>query len=384
MTRGALSMIGQSAAVGVPRRSVGSRVLVCAAFIVAFAIGAASYDPVRRTASATTLLLELGTKNAVEPRVETSDFVVQHGALRFPARLYEPTGPLHRCAVIGHGVHFKGIDEPRLVNFAKRLAARGVLAFTPELADLADYRVTRQGADVLSASVLEVSSRCRGAAVGLIGFSFAGGLSLLSATDPEVGSRLAYVASVGGYHDLFRELAFLLTDHVTTEQGIVARRAHEYGLVVLLYEHLDAFVPEEDLPTMHRAIRAWLMEDRPSAWAFASRCTTPASERLFLDLASGRRDAIREGLARVLGGERDGERALSPAGRLGLIPVPVYLLHGQGDSVIPPEETLWASAELGEHEHVALVSPLIEHVEVGGKPTLGDRLALVRFMSRLL
>jgi dienelactone hydrolase len=358
--------------------------LVYLLWIVAFVAGAASSGFVRRTVDATTLMVELGTRGAPEPGVGVVDLFVQNGALGFPARLYLPRIPVHRCAVIGHGVHFKGIDEPRLVNFAKRLSARGVLALTPELAELADYRVTRQGVDVLAASVQELSRRCGGARVGLIGFSFAGGLSLLAASDPAVSAHLAYVTSVGGYHDLARELAFLLTDHVTTLHGSVPRKAHEYGLVVLLYEHLDALVPEEDLAVMQRAVHAWLTEDRKSAWAFASLRTTEAAERLFVDIVTGRRDRLRERLARVLAGEGDAERALSPSGRLARIPVPVYLLHGAGDSVIPPEETSWADAELGAHDHIALVSPLIEHVEIGGQPTIFDQWALVRFMSRLL
>lgn len=364
--------------------ATGRRVLVHALWLLAFAAGAASFGFVRRTVGATTLLVELGTKGAPEPQVGVVDLVVQSGALRFPARLYVPRVPVHRCAVIGHGVHYKGIDEPRLVNFAKRLAARGVVTLTPGLAELADYRVTRGGVDVLSAAVRELSSRCHGDAVGLIGFSFAGGLSLLAAGDPSVNAHLAYVASVGGYHDLNRELAFLLTDRVSTPRGLLHRKAHEYGLIVLLYEHLDAFVPEDDLPVMQRAVHAWLTEDRASAWAWASRSTTATAERLFMDIATGKRDGIHDGLARALAEEKDQERALSPAGRMARIPVPVYLLHGEGDSVIPPEETTWADAELGAHEHVALVSPLIEHVEIGGRPRISDQWALVRFMSRLL
>lgn len=366
----------------VPPTGTRGHSFVILAWVVAFIAGAVAFGPVRRTVAATTLLRELGAKDAPAPRVKTADLVLGD-AVRFPARLYFPSSPIRRCAVIGHGVHYKGIDEPRLVNFAKRLAARGVLVLTPELADLADYRVTKEGAEVLSTAVHELSSRCRGP-VGLIGFSFAGGLSLLAASNPAVGSSLAYVASVGGYDDLSRELSFLLTDRVTTPRGILPRRAHEYGLVVLVYEHLDAFVPKEDLPVMERAVRAWLTEDRRTAWALASRRHTAAAERLFIDIATGRRDRTRERLGPVLEGERDAERALSPAGRLGLIPVPVYLLHGEGDSVIPPEETLWAGAELGDHPHIALVSPLIEHVEIGGAPTFSDQWALVRFMSRLL
>ncbi|HEX4337453.1 MAG TPA: hypothetical protein VH062_16175 [Polyangiaceae bacterium] len=357
---------------------------VILAWLVAAALGMAAYGPARRIVDSATLLTELGEKNPPAPRVTVTNLVLAAGATRFRARVYRPEGVIRRCAVVGHGVHWKGIDEPRLENFASRLAARGVLVLTPELAELADYQITRRGADVLSATVRALSDTCNGERVGLVGFSFAGGLALLAATEPDVNAHLAYVTSVGGYDDLSRELTFLLTDHVETLNGKVPRKAHEYGLVVLLYEHLDAFVPEEDLATMHLAVRAWLREDRAHAWAFASRRTTERAERLFIELVTGHRDAFRSGLEPLLAGEKAQERALSPSGRIARIPVPVYLLHGKGDSVIPPEETLWADRELAGRSHVALVSPLIEHVEISGAPTLGDQWALVRFMAHLL
>jgi pimeloyl-ACP methyl ester carboxylesterase len=358
--------------------------LVYAACALAFVLGVVAFGPTRRLVGSTTLLRELGNRDAAPPDVVVSDFVLSEGDLRFRARAYVPRSPIRRCAVVGHGVHWKGIDEPRLRNFASRLAARGVVALTPELAELADYRITRQGEDVLAAAVRALSARCGGDRVGLIGFSFAGGLSLLAAAEPSVNPHLAYVASVGGYDDLARELTFLLTDHVQTPAGLVPRRAHEYGLVVLAYEHLEAFVPEEDLDTLRHAVRSWLMEDRPRAWVFASQRTTERAERFFMDIAAGRRDALRRTLGPLLSAEGAQERALSPSARLSRIAVPVYLLHGQGDSVIPPEETMWADRELGNHPHTALVSPLIEHVELSGAPTLTDQWALVRFMARLL
>jgi hypothetical protein len=64
--------------------------------------------------------------------------------------------------------------------------------------------------------------------------------------------------------------------------------------------------------------------------------------------------------------------------------VPVYLLHGSSDSVIPPSETEWAGLELAGVPHRALVSPLIEHVEVNKSAGLVDELELVDFMAQIL
>jgi len=76
--------------------------------------------------------------------------------------------------------------------------------------------------------------------------------------------------------------------------------------------------------------------------------------------------------------------AFGSADRARRLRVPVYLLHGSHDNVIPPSETDAAGLEQGAAEHVALVSPLIEHVEVSQTAGLEDEVALVSFMAKLL
>jgi dienelactone hydrolase len=356
--------------------------------LIAFVLGALSWAPVRRWAGAVQVLSELGapaSHAAGIDRVTTTDVIVTGGIEPARARLYEPRTPVYRCVVVGHGVHHLGIDEPRLIHFARALAGAGVEVLTPELRDLADYRITRVGADVLGAASRYLARRCpRQNRVGLVGFSFAGGLSLLAAADPSTNGSLAYVASVGGYHDLERVLRFLVTGTVQAPASTLKRAPHEYGLVVLLYGYLDHFVPNADLPAARRAVRAWLEEDRPRAWAEASHATTFETEQLFVRLSSGRIGELKGEIGEVLRDHAAELDALSPRGHLRRIPVPVYLLHGSGDSVIPPEETLWAARELGTHPHLAVVTPLIEHVEMSGKPRLRDQLALIDFMAHLL
>ena len=77
--------------------------------------------------------------------------------------------------------------------------------------------------------------------------------------------------------------------------------------------------------------------------------------------------------------------SVSPRGHLGSIRVPVFLLHGQGDTVIPAAETLWIASEVPPAElRAALVSPAIIHVEIQGEPPLGEKWALVHFMAGIL
>lgn len=354
-----------------------------------FAAGVLLWPAVRRYTGASVVLAHLSGLGAVAPgAVHTEDLRVEVEGEKVPARLYVPNGPVHTCIVIGHGVHHLGIEEPRLRRFSTVLADEGDLVLTPLLADLADYRITRSGADVMAGAIRLLSGACPpGRRRGALGFSFAGGLTLLAAEDPKVSAGLDWVASVGGYHDLSRVLRFLVDGTVTAPSGSSHRTPHEYGLVVLLYGFLDHFVPEADLPVARLAVRAWLEEDRERAWALASGATTPEFEALFVRLAAGRIGELSKDVEAVVRVHADELARLSPSGKLGRIPVPVYLLHGTGDSVIPREETEWAALELARRPHLphlAVVSPLLEHVELSKNVKWKDGVALLDLVAHLL
>jgi dienelactone hydrolase len=351
-------------------------------------------NPALRRWRAAELLLALSAGSASAhqdhgtPRVveENLSIVGRSGPIR--ARIYRAADSVRAHGlVLSHGVHYRGIDERRLVPFARELAAAGLVVLTPELDDLIDYRITRRGLDVITDSALWLGKRADLVAstqVGLLGFSFAGGLSLVAAAEPELNGRLAYVTSVGGHHDLARVLSFLLTDEIDAPDGRHHSPAHEYGLVVLLYQNLDEFVPEADRELMRASVRAWLQEDFDRSAAIASLRTTRGAEELF-SLMQNRQLKVLAPRLRELALAHTAElELLSPRGKLSRIGVPVYLLHGSSDSVIPPSETEWASRELGSHDHTALVSPLLEHVEVNKAASVLQQVALVDFMAKML
>jgi len=329
-----------------------------------------------------------GAAAAPAPVVLTRELSIpgERGPIR--ARLYfRADQPCGEGIVVAHGVHYQGIDEGRLVPFARGLAESGLTVLTPELAELADYRITDSGVGVIRDSVrwlAEDREHVRHESVGLLGFSFAGGLSLVAAEDPTTAEYLSYVTSVGGHHDLRHVLRFLVHNEIETPNGIMPLKAHEYGLVVLLYGNLEQFVAKADLEPMRAGLKAWLHEDRKAAREFAKARTTPEANQLWELLEAGKLQSLAPRFDALLEAQQAQLASLSAAGKLANIPVPVYLLHGAHDNVIPPSETDAAALELGAARHVALVSPLIEHVEVSQSAGLGDQFALVSFMAQLL
>ena len=384
------SASGHTGVVLALRRSLAIALLLVAAVAIL-------RDPGSRWWRAGRLLLNLSAAMAGEPApastahstpLTETNLWIPGRARPIRTRLYQSATPhVGRGVVVAHGVHYQGIEERRLVVFARALARSGLTVLTPLLEDLADYHVTQDGIDVISDSARYLSTRDdlqQHPRVGVIGFSLAGGLALVAAAAPDASQHMAYVASVGGHHDLARTLQFLISNQVRTPSGTRPLQAHEYGLVVAVYEHLEQFAPPEDRAVLRAAFRAWLQEDRDGARVLASQRTTAEGEDLFQLLESQRLATLRPTLEEILDVEQDRLAALSPRGRLGEIQVPVYLLHGAGDTVIPPSEARWASLELGAARHEILVTPLIQHVAVSGAPAWQDELALVQFMTRIL
>ena len=370
------------------------RALAAVAVVLAAAM-AFGWSPGRRYWRAGKLLSALShahaagakAEAAADPLVEET-LTVEGAGGSFRARIFRLRGQAPgRGLIVGHGIHHEGMNERRMVPFARELARAGLVVMTPEMTDLADYRITRQGVHVIRDAAIYLRGRhdiVEDAPVGLLGFSFAGGLSLVAAAEPELAGRIAYVVSVGGHHDLERVLRFLIHNKVETPAGVLPMQAHDYGLVVLLYGAVDRFAPEPDRAALRDALRASLHQDHTAATAAAARLTTERGKQLWQLADTKKLQTLAPELEAVVDEQRAELAALSPHGRLAAIRAPVYLVHGSGDSVIPPSEVQWASAELGKADHIALVTPLMEHVEVNKAAGLGDKLALLRFIAQML
>jgi len=303
------------------------------------------------------------------------------------ARIYRPNDVDRPPGlVVVHGVHWRGIDEPRLQRFARTLAASGVAVLTPEIRELCDYRIDPASIDTIGASARAFSEQLGGAKVGVMGLSFAGGLSLIAASDPRYQTAFGFVVAVGAHDDLGRVLRFFVTDEAPRPDGTTIRvHAHDYGTVVLEYAHVDDFFPAADVPAARDTLRSILHEDFDTAREQA-KALSPAAAAKMDRILSHDTAALAPELLAEIQRLQPSFAAVSPAAHLAQLRVPVFVLHGASDRLIPPSEAEWLAHDVprGMLRQV-LVSRAIEHVELGGGATnLGDKLALVHFMGDLL
>ena len=120
---------------------------------------------------------------------------------------------------------------------------------------------------------------------------------------------------------------------------------HEYGPLVLEYEHLEDFVPVQDRAAIRPVLREHLYEDR-SAEGLAEAKLTVRQRAEAAQLMDAESPVTREQLAADEMRHLREMEGVSPHGRLEGMTTPVYLLHGQADNIIPSAETLWMASEL--------------------------------------
>jgi pimeloyl-ACP methyl ester carboxylesterase len=324
----------------------------------------------------------LPTRFANHPFKEEDGLVLTpHGALRY--RMYTPQDVQNPGGVVLlHGVHHLGIEDPRMWNLARALAGAGVLVMTPELQDLADYRVTARTIDVIGDSAVVLSTRMQ-RRVGVMGLSFAGGLSLLAANRSEFRDSIGFVVAIGAHDDMGRVARFFAANVIAKPDGVESKfQAHEYGALVLAYSHLEDFFSTQDVPIAREALRQWLWE-QPDAMKSAMALSPEGKQEL--DLLLHHRDQLRGPLLGEIILHKEEMDAVSPHGHLAQLHTAIFLLHGAGDTIIPSSETLWLAQDVPAAElKASLVSPALVHVDMGDKVTWQQQWQLVDFMAQVL
>jgi pimeloyl-ACP methyl ester carboxylesterase len=301
-------------------------------------------------------------------------------------RLYFPRGVMHAPGmVVAHGIHHLGMDEPRLVSFARAVAGEGYAVLTPQIDALADYRVDANSIPTIGESVIWLEQREGRGPVTLAGISFAGGLSLLAASDPAYEAHIRALILMGAYDDLGRVSRFLVTSQAEMPDGrYIPYAAHDYGAAVFVYAHLEQFFPPADLVAAREALRYWLWEESDKARPLVGELSAP-SLAVMNALIARRIDELRPKLLAAIDEDQVELSAISPEGHLASLHVPVYILHGSSDNIIPSSESLWLEKEIAPaYLREVLITPAFSHVDPAKKMAWRDEAHLVEFIADVL
>jgi pimeloyl-ACP methyl ester carboxylesterase len=363
-------------------------ILPCLIILIAFGIYLLRFE--LRSAAFLIQFLDPKAKGLLV-RLERHEFDTQEltlstsqGPVR--ARLYLPRGVVRPPGmVLVHGIHHLGMDEPRLVNFARAAASNGFSVLTPEVMALADYHVDGASIGTIGESSAWLQDHLNAGPVTVVGVSFAGGLSLLAACDPRYAPHIRALVLIGAYDNLARVARFLATSKAEFPDGRVeSYKAHDYGAAVFVYSHLNQFFPESDLGVAHDALRDWLWERPAEAQALFLRLSPPS--RATLEILLARKIAqLQPQLLEAIQADDSQLSAISPEGKLAVLRAPVFILHGSTDDIIPSTESLWLEKDIPRaYLRDALITPAFSHVDPDKNAVWADQLRLVEFLAGVL
>ena len=138
------------------------------------------------------------------------------------------------------------------------------------------------------------------------------------------------------------------------------------------------------MPAAREAIRLWLWEKFDDARAAAKKLTE-AGQKEIARVFEHREDELRPEIERVIASHGEDMKRVSPHDELAGLRARTFLLHGEGDTVIPASETRWLAHDAPEGAVAdAVVSRAIVHVDLEGKPTWREQYDLVHLLAGVI
>ena len=213
---------------------------------------------VARAAGATGLVRDVGRVGpAAGHRAAVDDPVARRHSCA--AARYTPAVLTGRPLLLVPGVHAAGIDEPRLVSFARELAAIGHPVLTAELTDLTHYRITPRTTDMIEDAALWLAGQPRPGARRARRHD--GHQLRRRAVDRRRRrGRRCGIASRSCCRSAATATCRARCDYLCTgiQPDGTHRPPHDYGVAIILLGVAEQVVPAEQVEPLRSAILAFL------------------------------------------------------------------------------------------------------------------------------
>jgi pimeloyl-ACP methyl ester carboxylesterase len=265
------------------------------------------------------------------------------------ADLYRPAdAPPEAGLVLVPGATPKGKRDPRLVAFARELAAARLAVLVPALPGLTRLRLEAGHAAPVADAVRHLSERAGGGPVALTAISYAAGPAVLAALRPDLEERIGLILLVGPYHDMEAALTYVVTGayrpapDAPWQQGTPNPR----GVWAFLAGNADRLERARDRRLLRR-IAERKLRDPDADIADLARQLGPAGRSVHALVTADDPARIPALLADLPQAIRSELAALDLSRRdLARLPGTIRLLHGRSDPIVPFTESRQLAARL--------------------------------------
>jgi dienelactone hydrolase len=253
----------------------------------------------------------------------------------------------------------KGRAHEQLARFTRTIVSTGAVAIVPEVPEWRDFRLApRLAVPTVKAAIrgLRESGLVRDAPVGLIGFSFGAPHAIAATAHTDVRGDVAGSVAFGGYCSLASTVRFLMTGEHEW-RGRTHRLAPDaYGRWIVAANYLTVVPGNEHAARVPAALRALCAEagdhglpathPRLDVLRSELRARLPEEQRGLFDLFAPpgaglpERSAAAAVAEEIAAAAQRNEPDAEPSRALGGVDLPVHILHGRHDNLIPCSEGL--------------------------------------------
>ncbi len=268
--------------------------------------------------------------------------------------------------LLTHGMIEAGKNDPRLIHFARSLARSGFVVLVPELSGMKSLRVLLSDVEDIVIAFRYLGSLENGVderKMGLLGFSYGAGPTLLAAAHPDIRQRVKFVASFGGYYDPVNVIRFITTGYYEYggERGF--GKPEPYGRWIFYMNQLDSVKSERDRQRLKALFSGEGRMETKQQLALRAGLS-PSGRALYELLTNKDPNRVEDLVKRTDGSFQTYLKSLSLAPIVPLVPAYFIIGHGKGDPLIPYTESLRLADAVPKRRqvHVAVLD-LFTHVD---------------------
>jgi hypothetical protein len=307
--------------------------------------------------------------------VDIKDFSLQSKDFpnkTYPTKLYiRKNRPNDPVIFFVHGMSINGIKDSRMMEMAINLARSGFRVITPEFEEICNLQIKEESIHNITDSFLSAFElpELKGRPFGFFSVSFTGGMGMISLTDKRLSNKVQSAMVVGPYAHFDNLIRYVTGPDEIDEYGYLIFLANFLDLVFKNTENIqkvlwEAAVDNSLLRTGEASVADKMVKD-----------LSPEEKDLYIKIRTDRsaRAEFGETIIKNYGHKTPD---FSPISFLDKFNLPISVLHGRKDKVVPESESLVITEKLK-----SLGKPYF--LEITGLLSHGDKVPIYKSLHEI-
>ncbi|TGL25090.1 transcriptional regulator [Leptospira bourretii] len=306
----------------------------------------------------------LGLQSDDETLPYVTEIQIPVGKRVLKADCYTPKSKSLGTIVTINGLAPLGNRDPRFITVNKSLSKIGYTVVSPFYDEICDYKISLRNIEDIKDSILFISNQkelCPSGKVSIFAPSFSGSLSLVAASDKKIAEKINCICAIG---------AFAKVDDVI-ENLFANQNLDEYGRMILLLNFLPIAIGKNQ--SLFKAIKLAILDNYYKTKDLRLephyQKMKKADRNIFDQLKYDTEFRIKHWKTVVKNGGKSREliTALSVTNHIHSLNLPILLIHGLKDDVVPAYESSMLHKKLVQRgvESKLCITTLISHGDTG-------------------